>query len=170
MKSSMSLTGVKYGRQCKFGGLALIERFQMSSITIGDRCIFNSSSSFNFRGLNHRCILQTGSSKAKIVIGDDCGFSGCSIVADNEIVIGNNVVVGANTTIGDRDGHQDIYDATPTPIHIEDNVWLGMNVTILKGVKIGKNSIVGAGSIVTKNIPENEIWAGVPARFIKKRY
>lgn len=57
---------------------------------------------------------------------------------------------------------------TPKPI-LEDEVWIGAGVIILRGVVIGANSIVGAGAVVTKNIPPNEIWGGVPARFIKKR-
>lgn len=52
---------------------------------------------------------------------------------------------------------------------IKENAYLGMNTLVVKPVTIGKNSIVGAGSIVTKNIPDNEVWAGNPARFIRKR-
>ena len=54
------------------------------------------------------------------------------------------------------------------PIIIEDNVWLGINSSVLKGVTIGKNSVIGAGSVVTKNIPANVIAAGNPCRVIKK--
>ena len=54
------------------------------------------------------------------------------------------------------------------PVFIEDNVFIGAHSTVLKGVTIGKNSIVGACSVVVKNIPANEIWAGNPARFIRK--
>lgn len=52
---------------------------------------------------------------------------------------------------------------------IEDEVWLGANVIILKGVKIGKNAVIAAGAVVNKDVPANEIWGGVPAKFIKKR-
>ena len=54
------------------------------------------------------------------------------------------------------------------PVKIGDNVWIGMNSCILPGVEIGNNSIIGSGSVVTKNIPENEIWVGNPAKFIRK--
>ncbi|MCS2572069.1 hypothetical protein NXX61_16750 [Bacteroides ovatus] len=53
------------------------------------------------------------------------------------------------------------------PIIIEDNVWLGMNVTVLKGVCIGENSLIGAGSIVTRDIPANVVAAGIPCRVVK---
>ena len=54
------------------------------------------------------------------------------------------------------------------PVVIEHNVFIGARCIILKGVTIGENSIVGAGSVVTKSIPANEIWAGNPAKFIRK--
>ena len=54
-------------------------------------------------------------------------------------------------------------------VHIKENAYLGAHVIVCKPVTIGKNAVVGAGSIVTKDIPDNEVWAGNPARFIKKR-
>jgi acetyltransferase-like isoleucine patch superfamily enzyme len=51
---------------------------------------------------------------------------------------------------------------------IEENVWIGAGVTVLPGCAIGKNSVVGAGSVVTKSIPANEVWAGIPARKIRE--
>lgn len=54
------------------------------------------------------------------------------------------------------------------PVHIKKNAWIGTNATILPGITIGKNSIVGAGAVVTKNVPDNTIVAGVPAKIIKK--
>lgn len=161
--------GIKYGKRIKFRGMALIERFQMSKIIIGDDCSFNSSSMFNFRGLNHKCILQTGKPGASIIIGNHCGFSGNSIVSNNKVVIGDYTIVGANSTIGDRDGHSNIYATEPKPIIIGSHVWIGMNVTVMKGVTIGDNAIIAAGALVTKDVPAGEIWGGVPARFLKKR-
>ena len=54
-------------------------------------------------------------------------------------------------------------------VHIRHGAYLGMNVLVVKPVTIGRGAIVGAGSIVTKDIPDNEVWAGNPARFIRKR-
>lgn len=158
------LFDIKIGKHFRANGLMLISRSQCSHITIGDDCVFSSLSLYNYRGLQHRCILQTGSSQAHIKIGNNCRFSGVSIVCDDSVVIGNNVRVGANTTIADRDGH----GYAVKPVRIEDGVWLGMNVQILKGVSIGKNSIIGAGSIVTKDIPENVVAAGSPCKVIKE--
>lgn len=55
-------------------------------------------------------------------------------------------------------------------VHIKKNAFIGCNTVILHGVTIGENSIVGAASVVTKDIPDNEIWGGCPAHFIRKRY
>lgn len=100
-------------------------------------------------------------------IGNRCGFSGCSIVADKEVIIGDHVMVGANTCIGDRDDHPDRLGTSPQPVHIGNNVFIGMHCIVMKGVTIGDNSIIGAGSIVTKDIPANCIAAGVPCKVIK---
>lgn len=54
-------------------------------------------------------------------------------------------------------------------VYLKENAYLGMTTLVVKPVIIGKNAIVGAGSIVTKDIPDNEVWAGNPAKFIKKR-
>lgn len=169
VKTCLKMGGVKYGKHVKFRGISIIERFQCSTIRIGDNCTFNSSSRFNFRGINHPCIIQTGKPGAKIVIGNHCGFSGVSIVADKEVVIEDHVTVGANAIIGDRDDHSDIYASEPCPVHIGKNVWIGMNATIMKGVTIGEYAIIGAGAIVTKDVPPYAIVAGVPAKIIKYR-
>lgn len=163
------LQGIKLGKKSSFRGISIISRFPMSFISIGSNCRFNSSNLFNYRGLNHCCIIQTGTSEAEVRIGNNCGFSGCSIVADRSVIIEDNVTVGANVIIGDRDDHSDIYASTPSPVHICENAWIGMNAVIMKGVRIGKNAIVGAGAVVTKDIPENAIAGGVPAKIIKFR-
>ena len=123
----------------------------------------------NFRGINHPCIIQTGKPDAKIIIGNHCGFSGVSIVADKEVIIEDYVTVGANAIIGDCDDHSEIYASEPRPVHICNHAWIGMNATIMKGVTIGEYAIVGAGAIVTKDVPPRAIVAGIPAKIIKYR-
>lgn len=76
--------------------------------------------------------------------------------------------MGANVTIMDSDQHTDDPRAgKDKPVRIEDNVWIGGGVTILKGVTIGRNSLIGAGSVVVKSIPENVIAAGNPCKVIR---
>ena len=89
-----------------------------------------------------------------------------------QISIGNNVSIAYNVLIQDSDYHT-IYDKEGNPklqtlpITIEDNVWIGANVIILKGVTIGEGSIIAAGSVVTKSIPPHSLVGGNPAKVIK---
>ena len=161
------LWGIDFGKGIRIIGKITVFKTPNSIIQIGNYCILNSSSRLNFRGINHPCILQTGSYGAKIVIGNHVEISGVSIVSSNSVTIGNHVIIGANSQIGDRDGHYGRYRTNAKPIRIMDYVWLGMNVTVLKGVTIGEHSIVGANSLVTKDIPANCIAGGVPCEVIK---
>ncbi len=164
----MIVWGICYGKRVKFVGNTIFFKAPSSSIIIGDDCFFVSTSHANFRGINHKCIIETRIEGARIKIGRGCGLSGVSIVADRFVSIGNNVLVGANCIIGDRDDHGDKYpQCQPKPVIIKDKVWLGMNVVVLKGVTIGENTIIGANSIVTNDIPANCVAAGVPCRIIK---
>jgi len=99
---------------------------------------------------------------------------GSIIVSKKLITIGNDVLIADYVSIYDHDHkfnnksteyEQNGYDSSN--VSIDDNVWIGTHSVILKGVHIGKNSIVAAGSVVTKDIPSNELWGGAPARHIK---
>jgi len=164
-----TIRGIQIGKGCKFSGFPVFHRNPESRIQIGNNCRFASKHNSNYRGLNHPCILQTGAKIAEIIIGDNCGFSGTTIVCNNKVTIENNVICGANTSIGDRDGHSNKYASKPLPIVIKEGVWLGMNVVVLKGVTIGTNAIIGANSLVCKDIPDNAIAAGNPCKVIKYR-
>lgn len=96
---------------------------------------------------------------------------GCSFLDRGQIIIGDNVLIGPNCNIMTINHPVDptLRKATISKkIVIENNVWLGANVTVTPGVTIGENSIIGAGSVVTKDIPKNVIAAGVPAKVLKK--
>ncbi|WP_455584549.1 acyltransferase [Bacteroides sp.] len=148
------------------GWIALIKK-KNAYVYIGRETRFSSYRLGNRIGLNHKCILTIEKS-AKLYIGQNCGFSGVSIWCFQSIHIGNNVRVGANVLIMDGDAHQnDPRSGKNSNIIIEDNVWIGADVRILKGVTIGKNSMIGIGSIVTKSIPANVIAAGNPCRVIR---
>jgi acetyltransferase-like isoleucine patch superfamily enzyme len=162
--------GVKLGKKASFIGKCYFKRFPGTGITIGSNCMFLSKSNSNLIGINRPCIISTHQSEytATIQIGNDCGFSGTVIGAFRSIKLGNNVRCGANTLITDADWHlDDPRSSTPREIIIEDNVWLGVNSVILKGVTIGANTVIGANSVVTKSIPANVIAAGNPCRVIR---
>lgn len=111
-----------------------------------------------------------------LVIGDNCHIGEYShITAINQVVIGNYVRTGRRVFISDH-SHGDRNDLNILPekrplkskgaVIIEDNVWIGNNVVILSGVKIGRNAMIGANSVVTKDISPFSIVAGVPAKCI----
>ena len=170
------LKDVRIGKYNKFYGLPLIVRHPYSTISIANNCRFRSDSSSNLIGVNRKCIISTNSPNARVSIGNNCGFSGTSIGCLVEIIIDDNVLLGANTLITDFDWHnldpskRSLPVQKGSPIRIEENVFIGYGATILKGVNIGKNSVIGAHSVVTSNIPANCIAAGNPCKVIKYFY
>ncbi|MDE0582109.1 acyltransferase [Planococcus sp. A6] len=105
-------------------------------------------------------------------IGDNSGIGVKCVLGD--VVIGKNVMMGPECLIYSTNHYFDkkslsFHGKTESkPVVIEDNVWIGARAIILPGVNIGKGAIVGAGSIVTKNVPPYSIAAGNPAKIVKK--
>jgi len=96
---------------------------------------------------------------------------GVSISAHRRVSIGTDCMVGNHVIIMDGDYHSVSDHTQPgriAPVIIEDNVWLGVRSTILKGVRIGRGSVIGAGSVVTTDIPAYSVAFGVPAKVIRK--
>jgi acetyltransferase-like isoleucine patch superfamily enzyme len=168
------LKGVDLNPGCKFYGVPIVRRFPLSRIRIGSGCEFRSDQSSNLIGVNHKCILATFAKGAFIEIADGCSFSGTVIGANERISLGRGVMCGANVLITDFDWHaidpglRRSGVAATKPVVLEANVWLGLNVVVLKGVRIGKNSVIGANSLVNSDIPANVIAAGNPCRVIRK--
>ena len=162
-------SGIRIGQGCTFYGKSKFKKLTaVSQFVIGDNTCFRSGSTTNLIGVNRPCILSVLTNEASLTIGNNCGFSGTVIGCFAKIIIGDNVRCGANTLITDSDWHpEDERSGKAAPIYIEDNVWLGVNTVVLKGVRIGKNSVIGAGSVVTKDIPENVIAAGNPCKVIR---
>lgn len=147
------------------------------TLQLGESVKFNCSLKSNLVGLTKTCTLAV-SRNAYLEIGDYSGLSGISIFCSKKIILGKYVNAGGNVSIWDTDFHPLDFEArrihdnskiASAPIHIEDDVFIGANSIILKGVTIGARSIIGAGSIVTRSIPSDQIWAGNPARFIKEQ-
>ena len=171
----MALWGCRLHGMVKCVGLPRIERTAKGSIEIGKGCCLRSAICSNPVGVFHPVQLATIGA-GKIVIGDGCGLSGSVLVAENSITLGKRVLVGAGCTVIDSDCHPLDAEARArgergktSPIVLEDDVWLGMNVLVLKGVRIGAGAVVGAGSVVTGDLPAGVVAAGNPARVIGSR-
>lgn len=160
--------GVELGKKCSFHGPVSFKRHPSSHIHIGNDCRFNSAPTSNRIGVNRPCMITTLKPGAEIHIGPGCGFSGTVIAGGKKVVLGKNVRCGANTLIMDTDWHDDDPRIEPDePIKIGNNVWLGVNVTVLKGIEIGDGTIVGAGSLVLSSLPGGVIAAGSPAKVLR---
>lgn len=142
-------------------------KHKSARLSIGKNCRFVSKEIGNKLGLNHRCILSVENG-GELYIGDSCSFSGVSIRCYKNIRIGNHVRMGANCLLLDGDGHQDDpRSGANKPIQIDDNVWIGGGVVVKKGVRIGRNSVIGLNSVVAKDIPENCVAIGNPCRVVR---
>ncbi|MFJ5759268.1 acyltransferase [Neobacillus sp. NPDC093182] len=159
-------------------GIEIYGRIQIrgNHIKLGNGVRIHSSDKSNVIGGDTRTILKT-ISNGRIEIGDNCGISNSTFISQCLIKIDNNVMIGGSCKFYDTDFHSINYQlrmsvpdntVVSKPIHIEEGVFIGAHSIILKGVTIGKFSVIGAGSVVASNIPEGEIWAGNPAKFIKK--
>lgn len=108
-------------------------------------------------------------------IGRGCGLTGAIVVAENEIRLGEEVLIGANAVITDTDFHPLDFSARRSgaasrgrPVVVGNGAFIGMDAKILKGVEIGEHAVVGAGSVVTQNVPARAIVAGNPARVVRR--
>ena len=141
-------------------------------IEIGDRFHSVSSRNRSYITIFSPCHL-TSIHGGIIKIGNHVGLNGNTIVSRKSIKIGDDTMIGPNTMILDSDGHNVAPNkrwgnsSDAEEIIIENNCWIGMNCIIMKGVKIGKNTVIGAGSIVVKDCEPNSVYAGNPAIKIK---
>jgi acetyltransferase-like isoleucine patch superfamily enzyme len=169
--------GVKKGKNVCVYGFPIIKKHPDAKIMLGDGVVLTNIASINLAGINHRIILAAPNPQSRIIIGNNSGMSGGVIYAAQSVSIGAYVTIGVNVSIYDTDFHpieyrarrvQDLSTVKSSPVVIEDDVWIGAQSIILKGVHIGKGAIIGAGSVVTKDVPPFTLWAGNPARFIKE--
>jgi maltose O-acetyltransferase len=105
-------------------------------------------------------------------IGDNVFVNfGSSIVAARRVTIGNDCLIGTHVSVMDCDFHRvedKSWDTSGDPIILEDRVWLGNRSIVLKGVTIGHDAVVAAGSVVTRDVPPRTVVAGVPARVVRE--
>lgn len=128
------------------------------NVQLDSTCVVLGPAGFSIGDNTYISAYTTIYARFGVSIGKNCTISSnCGISSYN------HVQNSLNRIVDEPNDHK-----FSKPVKIGDNVWIGMNACILPGVEIGDNAIIGSGSVVTKNVPANEIWVGNPARFIKK--
>jgi acetyltransferase-like isoleucine patch superfamily enzyme len=178
LKLALLWLGCSYGRGLHADGRVVVRVRYRGSITIGQNVMINSRFLSNLVGMTGPTIFHC-IRDGRISIGDNTGCSSTVFSSRNSIRVGSNVKIGGNVRIYDHDFHstdhlvrrdsqQDMNQEKSDPVAIGDDVFIGANSIILKGVTIGDRSIIGAGSVVAiKSIPPDSLVAGNPARVIR---
>jgi acetyltransferase-like isoleucine patch superfamily enzyme len=128
-----------------------------ANVHIGKGCLLKES------------VYIRAGTEGKIVIGDRAAINGfCRFFGHGSVEIGEDTQIGPCCLITTTDhDYRGNLETTFKPVVIGKGVWIGANVTILPGVEIGDNSVIGAGAVVTKSIPPRSIAVGVPARVVR---
>lgn len=169
----LKVLNIDVGKNCTIlGKFALIGP---GKIFIGNNFMMTSGEHINPISANLQGSFFTDCPSAKITIGNNVGMSSTRMWIHDSLTIGDNVKIGGGVLLIDTDCHPMDYNVRRTsnegtksaPIVIEDDVWIGAQSIVLKGVTIGARSIIGAGSVVTKSIPADCIAGGNPCKVIK---
>jgi len=161
---------ISIGKTVTLGDNVEINALSRSGVSIGNNVSILKNTIIECTGVL-RCLGEG------LIIGNNVGIAqNCFIQVRGKVIIGNNVIFGPNVSIISENHNFDKLDRnisqqgeTRKGVVIEDGVWLGTRAVILDGVRVGANSIVAAGSIVTQDVLPNTIVGGVPARLIKNR-
>lgn len=157
-------------------GKPIIEIGDGARILIGNNVTINSINHGYHINMHSPVKLYADKKGAVIEIGDNTRIHGTCIHAYKSVTIGRNCLIAANCQIIDCNGHElsfeDVENRVNTgsdgkPVIIEDCVWIGANSIVLPGVRIGRGSIISAGSVVVKDIPPMVLAGGNPAQIIK---
>jgi acetyltransferase-like isoleucine patch superfamily enzyme len=168
---------IYHGVETGFGhvtldGLPVIQKAKGSRIRLGPGTTLVSRCAGNPAGVNHPVVLATLTSGAVIDIEGPFGATGSSIVAATAVRIGAGSGLGANSHIFDTDFHAIGRDwqgeVKSKPVVLGRNVWVAASCHILKGVTVGDNAVIGAASVVTRDVEAFTVVAGNPARLIRR--
>lgn len=165
--------GLQWDRSWVFLGLPFIFQAKQGCIEIGKNFTACSQVSQNDLGVSQPVVLRAVRDDARIRIGDNVGISGASICAIQSVTVGDDCMIGRGALISDSDSHpidplhrKDHSLTKSEAIEIGDNVFIGAHAIVMKGVRIGQGAVVGAASVVCKDVPEYAIVVGNPARVV----
>ena len=170
--AELRLRGVSVGAGVRVEGRPNIQLIN-GAISVGDHTVLRSRD-FGYHGPIDPVRLLVDSEGAVIRIGPRCRLNGAAIHAQSAVSIGGDTYIASRTIIADSHGH--VVDPVrrvlgerdrPLPISIGERVWIGFGVTILKGVRIGDDVVVAAGSVVTRDLPARSVCAGQPAKPVR---
>ncbi|WP_420030317.1 acyltransferase [Rhodococcus ruber] len=177
----MKFLGVKTLGRIRLYGRPRISIADGSSIILGDNVVIAGQWRKNDLDARGPTILRTLSSGAEISVGSDTGMTSVTISAARKITIGSRVLLGAGVIVTDSDHHvADLQDVSARrsagrppsksqhEVQIEDDVFVGARAIILKGTRIGRGSVVGAGSVASGVLEPHSIYAGNPARLVRR--
>lgn len=176
LRLQFAFAGLPWGHGWRIYGSPILQIHRQARVSIGADLSLRSWAGSNPLAPNHPVVISARRPETTLTIGSGFSMTGGVLVAEESITIGDRVWVGANSGIVDTDFHplvpserqaNPIAGAT-APIIIEDNVFIGMDVLILKGAHIGAGSVIGARSVVTGSIPPGVIAAGNPARVLRE--
>ena len=162
--------GLQVGTGCIISGNPEFRRCKGSEIVLGDSVVLHSKHKYNTL-IRLPVSISTVEPGAKIELHDHCGLSGCKIVCANSVSIGEYTIVGPDTVIYDCKEHEyspkigwlGRKQRTGKPSIIGKRCYIGMRCIILKGVSIGDDCVISAGTIITKDVPAGHIARGNPA-------
>lgn len=173
---AMKLSSIPYGKGFKCCGNILFRNYAgKGGIVLGDNVSINSHIIAGpFNGVTKTRLVA--SKNGRIILRDGVSLSNVGIYSSSQIEIGEYTNIGGGSRICDTDFHSinpeyrvNGNTNVPTkPIYIGKRVFIGGHCLILKGVTIGDEAVIGGGSVITKSIPSKEIWAGNPAKFVKR--
>lgn len=164
--------GARVGRSLRVRGPLRLHCHRTGSISIGDDCRIQSGFAGNAVGGDGRMALWVGPG-GRLTVGRGVGLSSSTIVCMDSVTIEDGALVGGGTRIYDTDFHsldpeERARPGNPgvrtAPVRIGRGAFVGGHSILLKGVRVGNESVVGAGSVIRGDVPEHEVWAGNPGR------